>query len=52
MKKYLSFIFVLCLLLLFIGCTEKEVNPTKVTVEANATSVEVGSTISLKVSVS
>ncbi len=51
MKKYLSFIFVLCLMLLFIGCSEKEVNPTKVTVEANATSVEVGSTISLKVSV-
>ena len=50
MKKILSFLLVLVLGLVFVGCTEKDVKPTKVNV-TGANEVLVGATIKLEVEV-
>ena len=51
MKKILSFLLVLALGLVFVGCTNDPVKPTKVEIKG-ANEVEVGATIKLEVTVS
>lgn len=49
MKKFLSFIFALALLVIAFGCGDKEEKLSKITISKDVTTVEVGKTISLKV---
>ena len=52
MKKILSFVFVLFLALVFIGCGEEgSVNPTKITVTAAKTTLTIDETVTLKANV-
>ena len=52
MKKILSFVFVLFLALVFIGCGEEgSVNPTKITVTASKTTLTIDETVTLKANV-
>lgn len=51
MKKFLSFIFIFFLALVFIGCGETDVKPTKITVTATESTVVVNQTLTLKANV-
>ena len=52
MKKFLSFIVLLCLSLAFLGCGgTEEVKPSKITVTASNDVVFVGETVNLKATV-